>query len=145
MALLVVLSGVLTASFRFLGTAEFNNDHFVHLTAAQQVLFGEWPTRDFIDIGRPLQIVASAAAQRFIGHNLFAEALLVSAAFGAAAALTAAVVFTLTGSAWFAVAAVAVEVAAFPRTYSYPKLLAIAAGLWVTGYFCAGPPWCASS
>jgi hypothetical protein len=139
MALLIVLSAALTAAFRFLGTAEFNNDHFVHLTAAQQVLFGEWPTRDFIDIGRPLQIVASAAAQRFIGHNLFAEALLVSAAFGVAAALTAAIVFRLTESAWFAVAAVAVEVAAFPRTYSYPKLLAIAAGLWAIGCFLRRP------
>ena len=88
-ALLLVLSAALTGSFRFLGTPEFDNDHFVQLTAAQQMLFGEWPTRDFIDIGRPLQIVASAAAQRLIGHNLFAEALLVSAAFGIAAAVTA--------------------------------------------------------
>ena len=138
-ALLVILSGVLTASFRFLGTPEFNNDHFVHLTAAQQVLFGEWPTRDFIDIGRPLQIMASAAAQRLIGHNLFAEALLVSAAFGIAAALTAAIVSTLTGSPLVAVGAVVVEVVAFPRTYSYPKVLAIAAGLWLIGAFLRRP------
>ncbi len=96
-ALLLVLSAALTGSFRFLGTPEFNNDHFVQLTAAaQQMLFGEWPTRDFFDIGRPLQIVASAAAQRLIGHNLFAEALLVSAAFGIAAAVTAAIIFAVT-------------------------------------------------
>ena len=139
MALLVILSAALTASFRFLGTPEFNNDHFVHLAAAQQVLFGEWPTRDFIDIGRPLQIVASAAAQRVIGHNLFAEALLVSAAFGIAAAFTAAVVFRVTGSALLAAGAVIVEIAAFPRTYSYPKLLAIAAGLWLIGCFLRRP------
>ena len=139
MALLVILSAALTASFRFLGTPEFNNDHFVHLAAAQQVLYGEWPTRDFIDIGRPLQIVASAAAQRVIGHNLFAEALLVSAAFGVAAAFTAAIVFRLTGSLLVAAGAVIVEIAAFPRTYSYPKLLAIAAGLWVIGCFLRRP------
>lgn len=139
LALLVVGAGVLTAAFRFLGTPEFNNDHFVHLTAAQQMLFGEWPTRDFIDIGRPLQIAASAAAQRVIGHNLFAEALLVSAAFGIAAALTAAIVVTLTGSGLLAAGAVLVEVAAFPRTYSYPKLLVIAAGLWLIGCFLRRP------
>ena len=138
-ALLVIFSAALTASFRFLGTPEFNNDHFVHLAAAQQVLFGEWPTRDFIDIGRPLQIVASAAAQRVIGHNLFAEALLVSAAFGIAAAFTAAIVFGLTGSLPVAAGAVIVEIVAFPRTYSYPKLLAIAAGLWVIACFLRRP------
>jgi len=96
-ASLVILCGALTASFRFLADG-FNDDHFVHLTAAQQMLFGDWPTRDFIDIGRPLQIVASAVAQRLLGHTLFSEAVLVSAAFGIAAALTAAIVFTLTGS-----------------------------------------------
>lgn len=138
-ALLVILSGALTASFRFLATSEFNNDHFVHLTAAQQMLFGEWPTRDFIDIGRPLQIVASAVAQRLLGHNLFAEALLVSAAFGIAAALTASIVFTLTGSLLVSFSAVVVEVAAFPRTYSYPKLLVTAGGLWLIGYFLRRP------
>jgi hypothetical protein len=60
-ALLITLSGVLIASFRFLSTS-FNNDHFVHPVAAQQMLFGDWPTRDFIDVDRPLQIAASAAA-----------------------------------------------------------------------------------
>ena len=137
-ALLVILTGGLTASLRFLGDA-FNNDHFVHLTAAQQMLFGEWPTRDFIDIGRPLQIVASAVAQRLLGHNLFAETLLVSAAFGIAAALTAAIVFELTGSLVVSFGAVLVEVAAFPRTYHYPKLLMTATGLWLIGYFLRRP------
>ena len=138
-ALLIVLSAVLTGSFRFLATAEFNNDHFVHLAAAQQVLFGDWPTRDFIDIGRPLQIVASAVAQRVIGPDLFAEAILVSAAYGLAAALTAAVVVATTGSPLAAAGAVLVEVVAFPRTYSYPKVLAIAAGLWLIGHFLRNP------
>jgi len=137
--LLVIGSAVLTASFRFLGTPEFNNDHFVHLTAAQQMLFGEWPTRDFIDVGRPLQILASAAAQRLIGRSLFAEAVLVSAAFGAAAALSSVVVFRLTGSLAAAVSAVVVEVAAFPRAYSYPKLLAVATGLWLICEFTRRP------
>jgi hypothetical protein len=137
--LLVSGSAVLTASFRFLGTPEFNNDHFVHLTAAQQVLFGDWPSRDFIDIGRPLQILASAAAQRLIGPDLFAEALLVSAGFGAAAALTLVVVLGLTRSLVTALSAVVVEVAAFPRTYSYPKVLAIAAGLWLICGFAREP------
>jgi len=129
---------VVTALFRFL-TSSFNNDHFVHLTAAQQILFGDWPTRDFIDIGRPLQIVASAVPQRLLGHTLFAEAVLVSAAFGVAAALTAAIVFSLTGSLSASFAAVVVEAVAFPRPYAYPKLLATALGLWLIGYYLRRP------
>ena len=137
-AFLVILSGTLTASFRFLAI-NFNDDHFVHLTAAQQMFFGDWPTRDFVDVGRPLQIVASAVAQGLLGHTLFAEAVLISAAFGVAAALTAAIVFKLTGSLGVSFGAVLVEVAAFPRTYHYPKLLATAAGVWLIGYFLRRP------
>jgi hypothetical protein len=137
-ASLVVLSGALTASFRFLAV-RFSNDHFVHLTAAQQMLFGDWPTRDFIDIGRPLKIVASAAAQYLLGHTLFSEAVLVSAAFGIAAALTAAIVFKLTDSLVVSFGAVLVEVAAFPRIYAYPKVLATAAGLCLIAYFLRRP------
>ena len=33
----------------------------------EQMLFGDLPTRDFIDIGRPLTIVMSAAAQKLWG------------------------------------------------------------------------------
>jgi hypothetical protein len=136
--LVVVLSGFVAASFTFLA-ASFNNDHFVHLAAAQQMLFGEWPTRDFIDIGRPLQIAASAMAQQLFGRTLFAEAVLVSAAFGIAAALTGAVVFRITGSLLVSFAAVLVEITAVPRTYGYPKVLATAAGLWLIGYFLRRP------
>jgi hypothetical protein len=59
-ACLVILSGVLTAAFRFLATRGFNNKHVLHLSAAEQMLFGDWPTPDFIDIGRPLTNVTSA-------------------------------------------------------------------------------------
>lgn len=136
--LVVVLSGALTAAFRFL-TISFNNDHFVHLTAAQQMLFGDWPTRDYIDIGRPLQIAGSAAAQYLLGHTLFSEAVLVSAALGVAAAITATVVFTFTGSLSVAVAAALVETVAFPRAYSYPKPLMTAAALWLIAHFLRRP------
>jgi hypothetical protein len=125
---LIVFSGLATAAFRFLA-ASFNNDHFVHLIAARQMLFGDWPTRDFLDVGRPLQIVASAVAQRLLGETLFADAVLVSIAFGVAAALTALVVWIVTRSLWAAAAAVLIEAMAFPRTYAYPKLLALALGL----------------
>lgn len=137
--LAAVAVGLVTAAFRFLATTGFNNDHFVHLSAAQQLLFGDWPTRDFIDVGRPLTIVASAVAQHFIGHTLFAEALLVSAAFGIAAALTVITVFELTGSLPLALCAAVLEVAIFPRTYAYPKVLSTALNLWLICLFVRNP------
>jgi hypothetical protein len=136
---LAAAAGALTASFRFLATPGFNNDHFVHLTAAQQMLFGDWPTRDFIDIGRPLTIITSAIGQQVLGRTLFAEAVLVSIAFGIAAALTAVIVRDVTGSLGAAAGAVLFEVAAFPRTYSYPKIMITAAGLAVVSWFVRNP------
>lgn len=137
--LTIVLLAVLTAAFRFLALTGLSNDHFVHLTAAQQMLFGDWPTRDFIDVGRPLTIVASAAAQRVLGQTWLSEGLLVCAAFGLSAALTAAIVLQLTGSLGASIGAVVFEVAAFPRTYSYPKVLATALGLWLIAYYVRSP------
>jgi hypothetical protein len=139
MALLVVASGVLTASFRFLATRGFNNDHFVHLSGAQQMLFGDWPTRDFIDIGRPLTIAASAAVQYVFGRTLLSEAILVSVAFGVAASITAGLVVALTASLGAAAAAVTMEVLTFPRTYSYPKIGVSAAALWFMAAYVRKP------
>ena len=45
---LLVSAFLVTAGFRFLGLRNgFVNDHFMHLSGAQQMLFGEWPTRYF--------------------------------------------------------------------------------------------------
>ena len=116
------------ASLRFLGLVGFSNDQYVSLTGAQQILFGDLPTRDFLDPGLPLMYVASAAAQLVFGRNLFAEAMLVSGAFGLAAAVTIVAVRELTWSLLAGIVAAAFEVASFPLTYSYPKVLLYAAG-----------------
>ena len=129
---------LVTAGFRFLGLRNgFVNDHFMHLSGAQQMLFGDWPTRDFLDPGMPLMIAASAWAQAVLGPTLLSEAVLVAAAFGVGAALTAAVVANVTGSKTLAVLAVLFEIAVFPRTYGYPKVLLYAAGFWLFGHYLA--------
>ncbi len=92
------------------------------------MLFGDWPTRDFQDPGLPLMDATSALAQRLLGPTLFSEAVLVTVAFGAAAALTIVLVDEITGSMWLAIGAAAFEVAIVPRTYSYPKMFLYAAG-----------------
>ena len=87
----------LTAHFRFTALNNgFTNDQFIHLANAQQMLFGEWPTRDFLDAGMPLMYAASALAQRSRGNTRVAEGVLIAFALGLAAVLTAAAVRELT-------------------------------------------------
>ena len=125
-----------TGAFRFLALKSgFVNDHFVYISGGRQMLFGEWPTRDWIDPGLPLMFAASAFAQRVFGPTLFAEAMLVSMAFGVAAAGTVAGVRYLTGSMMLGLLAAVIEVAVFPRTYSYPKILAYASAFVAYGWY----------
>lgn len=120
-----------TAAFRFMTlTTGFTNDHFLHLASAQQMLFGEWPTKDFLDPGLPLMYAASALAQLLLGRTLLAEGILVTTAFALAAVMTAAAVRELTGSRALALIAAVLEIAIVPRAYGYPKLL-----LYATAFF----------
>jgi len=128
------------AAFRFLALKNgFVNDHFVYISGGRQMLFGEWPTRDWIDPGLPLMFGASALAQAIFGSTLFAEAVLVSIAFGLAAAFTVAAVRQLTGSMALAILAALFEIAVFPRSYSYPKIVAYAFEFWLYGRYLARP------
>ena len=129
-----------TALFRFLHLKDgFPNDHFLYLAGAQQILLGEWPTRDFLDPGLPLMYVASALAQVLLGRTLFAEAMLVALAFALAAVLTAAAVRELTGSRLLALLAAVLEIAIVPRTYGYPKLLVYAAAFFLLQRYVTRP------
>jgi hypothetical protein len=129
-----------TAAFRFLALkGGFVNDHYVYISGGRQMLFGEWPTRDWIDPGLPLMFAASALAQKIFGPTLFAEAMLVSIAFGVAAACTAAGVRRLTGSMALALLAAVIEVAVFPRTYSYPKIVGYAVAFLAYGWYLSRP------
>ncbi len=131
---------LLTAIFRFGHLAGgFPNDHFLFLAGAQQILQGDWPTRDFLDPGFPLMYGAAALAQLLLGQTLFAEAVLVSLAFALAAVLTALAVKELTGSRVLAVLAAVLEVAIVPRTYGYPKLLVYAAAFFLLQRFVTRP------
>ena len=44
----------IAASRRFLGLVGFSTDQYVSLTGAQQMLFGDLPTRDFLDPGQAM-------------------------------------------------------------------------------------------
>src|SRR5688572_879093 len=126
---IAVALGLLVGVFRFLSVTGFSNDHYMHVAAGQQIAMGEWPSRDFVEIGLPLMELLSAIPFWVVPEApLFGEALLVAFMFGLAAVFTLYAARRLTGSWWIAALVVALEVVIFPRTYSYPKILAYAAG-----------------
>ena len=119
---------VVTFAYRYLSFAEFSNDHFVHLSIAQQITRGALPVRDFVERGIPLMAMLSAAAQVVLGEGLRSELVLVASAFAVAAALTFVVAAALSRSVVIAALAVLIPVLAYPVSYSYPKLLASSIG-----------------
>ena len=128
--LLALALTLVVGAFRFLSLSGFNNDHYVHFAAAQQIAMGEWPSRDYVELGLPLMELLSAVPfWLFRDAPLFGEALLVAMMFALAAVFTLYAARRLTASWWIALLVVALEVVIFPRTYSYPKVLAYAAGL----------------
>jgi hypothetical protein len=122
---------VVTSLFQFL-TTYFPNDHFVHLSRAQQILLGEVPVRDFFDPGMILQYYVSALALLASGHSLLGEAIMVALFFGLGAALTFALSARVSGSLTIAIASTILVIVLPARSYGYPKaflyVLALVAG-----------------
>ena len=58
---------LLAVLWQFLTYNGFPNDHYFHVARARQMLLGEWPVRDFVDPGAPLQYVISAASRWLFG------------------------------------------------------------------------------
>ncbi len=108
------------------------NDDFLHIVLSRQVLAGDWPVRDFFDIGALLPIALSAGSQWLFGHRLLAEAVIVGVMLGVSAYLVFGLVKTLTGSTLAAALSALLLIVAGPRGYSYPKMIvyAGAAALW---------------
>ena len=68
LGIIAAVLSVLTFEYRFstMGglLGGFEDDQFVHLSEAQQIVLGELPSRDFVDIGgMPLTLELSALAQ----------------------------------------------------------------------------------
>ena len=114
---------LVTFAFRWLTLTEFTNDHFDPIAIAQQLRLGSLPVRDFADEGLLFTYLSSAAAWAILKAPFLAEAAVVSFGFAIAAALSFLAARRLSGSVTAASFAVLAQVALYPRTYSYPKVL----------------------
>ena len=118
-------------AFRFLTTGALENDHFVSLARAHQVLHGAWPVRDFFDPGQPLAYLMSAGAAIVAGPSLLTEVALAISILALAASVTYVLARRASGSGLIALAAVGLELAAYPRLYNAAKLLIPAVAVWL--------------
>src|SRR4051812_1688044 len=120
----------LTVSYRLLTLGGplggFENDQFVTLSQAQQVVMGDWPVRDFDDLGKPLTVLLSALGQVVFGHTLFAEALTMAGLLGLCTAILFVLSWRASGSMLIALLVALIQVAMAPRFYNFSKLLAYA-------------------
>ena len=110
-------------AFRWLSMGAVENDHFVALARAHQLLHGDWPVRDFADPGQPLTYLLSASAAWLFGPTLRTDVIVAITLLSLAASLTYLLAVRASGSLFIAAAAVAVEVAAAPRLYNAGKIL----------------------
>jgi hypothetical protein len=114
---------LLAALWQFLTYNGFPNDHYFHVARARQMLLGDWPIRDYVDPGAPLQAAISAVARGLFGDVAGPELLVVALGVAVGAAATAIGASWLSGSTIVGVGVTVLEILASPRSYSYPKML----------------------
>ena len=117
------LIGLLAFAFRYLTLSSIENDHFVMLARAQQMLFGDWPVRDFEDPGQPLFYLLTSALSAPFGHVLATNVVLCIALQAIAASCTYVLARRASGSAAVGFAAALVVIISSPRLYNTTKVI----------------------
>jgi hypothetical protein len=114
---------------------DFDNDYFMHVAWAAEMLRGQWPVRDFVEPGFIGQTLLSFAGFRVGGYQLAWEGVIACTAIAAGAAFTYSVCRRITASRALAAIVVAIAVFSFPRLYAYPKALVYPAALWAIAVY----------
>lgn len=117
------LIGLLAFAFRYLTLSPIENDHFVMLARAQQVLFGDWPVRHFEDPGQPLFYLLTSALASVFGHVLATNVVLCITLQAIAASCTYVLARRASGNAAVGVAAALLAMISSPRLYNTTKVI----------------------
>jgi hypothetical protein len=105
-----------------------NDDHFFYVVRGWQMLFGELPSRDFVDPGAPLTLALSAAVQ-LIDRGTVSEMVLCASALAIAAGLTCWAGTLISNSLVIGILSGVFQVAMLTRYYNYPKVLVYAVAI----------------
>jgi 4-amino-4-deoxy-L-arabinose transferase-like glycosyltransferase len=124
---------------RFLRLGAIENDHYVYLARAHQMLHGDWPVRDFVDAGFPLGYLLSAGAAAIAGPTLLTEASLSVGLFAIAVAATYALTRRAAGSIVIGLAVVTGVLLFPPRLYNSSKMLVPAVAMLLAWKYCDRP------
>ena len=114
--------------FRWL-TLDFDNDYFMHVAWANQMLHGELPVGDFVEPGFILQTLLSYAGLRIGGSQLLWEAVVACGMIAAGIAALYQLCRRLAVPRLLTATLVVFAAAMFPRLYAYPKALVYPAAL----------------
>jgi hypothetical protein len=115
--------GLLAFAFRYLTISPIENDHFVMLARAQQVLQGDWPVRDFEDPGQPLFYLLTAGVAAIFGPVLVTNIVLCILLQAIAASCTYLLARRASGSALVGIAAAILAIVSSPRLYNTTKVI----------------------
>ena len=119
----LVLIFLLAFAARYAATGAIENDHFVTFTRGLQVLYGDWPVRDFDDPGFPLSYLISTLTAAVFGPSLFVNVLLCVALIALTSTMTFLLAYRATGSTAVAFLAAVITMAFYPRLYNATKVI----------------------
>ena len=124
---------------RFLRLGTIENDHYVYLARAHQMLHGDWPVRDFVDPGFTFGYLLSAGAAALTGPSLLTEAVVSVAFFTIALAVTFWLVQRACGSTAVGVLMSAALVLFPPRLYNSSKMMVLVVAIAIAWAYSGRP------
>ena len=131
--------GAIAFSARYALTGAIENDHFVTFTRGLQVLYGDWPLRDFDDPGFPLAYLVSTVTAALFGPSLFVNVLLCVLLLALTSVLTFHLSFRATGNTAAALVAAVVTMAIYPRLYNATKVIVPVVAMWLAWRYADAP------
>jgi hypothetical protein len=141
-----LLVGVAGAVTLFAWLWRFNDpfvsdDHWGYVLPGWQMLYGDLPVRDFVEIGLPLYHVVAAAVQVVGGRGLLAEVVFAVTVLAVCTGALFLLCYRASGSIAFAVAGAVFYVLSAPRFYGYPKILVTVVAIPALWAFADRPGW----
>jgi hypothetical protein len=136
---MAVVVGVVAFVVRYALTGAIENDFFVTFARALQVLYGDWPVRDFEDPGFPLSYLLSSAVAALFGPSLLVNVLLSVLLVAVTSAVTYLLTYRATASQTAALVASAITVAFYPRLYNATKVIVPVTAIWLAWRYADAP------
>ncbi len=116
--------------FRIMEQPALTNDFFMHVVGGRQMLLGDWPVRDFVDLGLPLMYATSALAEWLGGPTLLSEVTVALVFMSLGAVLVFVLATQASGSRVIGLLVTLPVVLVAPRLYAYPKLFCYTLAVW---------------